>query len=238
LKATASDKDDTVALIRMEGLSKIYRTGTLEVHALKGIDLSVDPGEFLSIMGPSGSGKSTLMNIIGCLDAPTSGLYLLDGEDASKLSRDARADIRSRKLGFVFQGFNLLPRISAEQNVELPLIYGRAKASERKERAREALELVGLGDRALHLPSELSGGQQQRVAIARALANRPEIILADEPTGNLDTQTSREIMEVFRKLNEERKITFVLVTHNPEVADLTDRKILLRDGNIEADMGH
>jgi putative ABC transport system ATP-binding protein len=237
LKATPSDKDDPVALIRMEGLSKIYRTGTLEVHALKGINLTVDPGEFLSIMGPSGSGKSTLMNIIGCLDAPTSGLYLLDGEDASKLSRDDRADIRSRKLGFVFQGFNLLPRISAEQNVELPLIYGRAKALERKERAREALALVGLGDRALHLPSELSGGQQQRVAIARALANRPEIILADEPTGNLDTQTSREIMEVFRKLNEERKITFVLVTHNPEVADLTDRKILLRDGNIEADMG-
>jgi putative ABC transport system ATP-binding protein len=214
----------------------VYRSGEVEVRALEMIDLRVESGEFLSIMGPSGSGKSTLMNILGCLDPPTSGKYFLDEQDAAKLSRDQRADLRNGKIGFVFQGFNLLPRMNAVKNVELPLIYGRVKSADRQQRALEALALVGLADRGGHLPSELSGGQQQRVAIARALVNNPEIILADEPTGNLDTRTSAEIMEVFRKLNLERKITFVLVTHNPELAGLTDRKIFLRDGRIGAEM--
>jgi len=219
----------------MDNLRKVYMAGTVEVPALEGIDLTIDPGEFLSIMGPSGSGKSTLMNILGCLDAPTSGKYYLSGEDVSELGRDQQADVRNRRIGFVFQGFNLLPRIDAVHNVELPLIYGHVKAAGRHEAALEALELVGLTDRAHHLPTQLSGGQQQRVAIARALVNNPEIILADEPTGNLDTRTSAEIMMVFQKLNRERKITFVLVTHDPEVGGLTDRKILIRDGRIEGD---
>ena len=219
----------------MENLTKIYMAGTVKVPALEGIDLTIESGEFLSIMGPSGSGKSTLMNILGCLDAPTSGKYYLDDEDVSDLDRDQRADVRNRKIGFVFQGFNLLPRINAVQNVELPLIYGRATSSLRRKAAMEALELVGLTDRANHLPTQLSGGQQQRVAIARALANNPEIILADEPTGNLDSRTSAEIMMVFRRLNRDRRITFMLVTHDPEVGDVTDRKILIRDGNVEGD---
>jgi putative ABC transport system ATP-binding protein len=219
----------------MENLTKIYMAGTVKVTALEGIDLTIESGEFLSIMGPSGSGKSTLMNILGCLDAPTSGKYYLDDEDVSDLDRDQRADVRNRKIGFVFQGFNLLPRINAVQNVELPLIYGRATSSLRRKAAMEALELVGLTDRAGHLPTQLSGGQQQRVAIARALANNPEIILADEPTGNLDSRTSAEIMMVFRRLNRDRRITFMLVTHDPEVGDVTDRKILIRDGNVEGD---
>jgi putative ABC transport system ATP-binding protein len=175
------------------------------------------------------------MNILGCLDAPTSGRYLLDGEDVSRLGRDEQADVRNRKIGFVFQGFNLLPRVDALQNVELPLIYGNVKAGSRRKYAEEALDLVGLADRARHLPTQLSGGQQQRVAIARALVNRPEIILADEPTGNLDTRTSEEIMTVFRKLNQEQGITVILVTHDPEMGDLTERKIVLRDGRIERD---
>jgi putative ABC transport system ATP-binding protein len=219
----------------MENLTKVYKTGTVEVSALEGISLTIESGEFLAIMGPSGSGKSTLMNILGCLDAPTSGKYYLAGEDVSQLDRDQQAEVRNRKIGFVFQGFNLLPRIDAIQNVELPLIYGRASAGLRREAAMSALQLVGLADRGDHLPTQLSGGQQQRVAIARALVNNPEIILADEPTGNLDTRTSSEIMMVFQKLNRERKITFVLVTHDPEVGDLTDRKILIRDGRIEGD---
>lgn len=224
-----------MALIRMENLKKVYTAGSVDVPALDGVDLTIDPGEFLSIMGPSGSGKSTLMNILGCLDAPTSGKYFLSGEDVSELDRDQRADVRNRKIGFVFQGFNLLPRIDAAQNVELPLVYGQVKTSDRRKSAMEALGLVGLTDRAHHLPTQLSGGQQQRVAIARALVNRPEIILADEPTGNLDTRTSNEIMQVFKQLNRERQITFVLVTHDPEVGDITDRTIHIRDGKIEGD---
>jgi putative ABC transport system ATP-binding protein len=222
-------------LIRIQGLTKIYRAGDIDVPALDGIDAEVEPGEFLSIMGPSGSGKSTLMNILGCLDAPTSGIYLLDGEDMSSLDRNQRADVRNRKIGFVFQGFNLLPRIDALANVELPLIYGHVKAADRHERAQEALKLVGLEDRGHHIPAQLSGGQQQRVAIARAIVNQPEIILADEPTGNLDSRTSEEIMVVFRKLNNDRKITFVLVTHDPEVSATTDRRIHIRDGKIHDD---
>jgi putative ABC transport system ATP-binding protein len=228
-------KEQDLALIRMENLKKVYTAGTVEVPALDNVNLTIDSGEFLSIMGPSGSGKSTLMNILGCLDAPTSGKYFLSDEDISELDRDQRADVRNRKIGFVFQGFNLLPRIDAVQNVELPLIYGHVKTARRREAAIEALELVGLKDRAHHLPTQLSGGQQQRVAIARALVNNPEIILADEPTGNLDTRTSTEIMMVFKNLNRERRITFVLVTHDPEVGDLTDRMILIRDGKIEGD---
>lgn len=228
-------EEDHLHLIRMEKLRKVYRAGTVDVPALEEIDLTVDSGEFMSIMGPSGSGKSTLMNILGCLDAPSSGAYFLEGEDISGLGRDERADIRNRKIGFVFQGFNLLPRIDALQNVELPLIYAHVKRAVRRESAEQALSLVGLEDRARHLPSQLSGGQQQRVAIARALVNRPHIILADEPTGNLDTRTSAEIMNVFRKLNEDRKITFILVTHDPEMGELTDRTILIRDGRIEGD---
>jgi putative ABC transport system ATP-binding protein len=223
-------------VIVMEQLKKVYKAGTVEIPALSGIDLQVACGEFLSIMGPSGSGKSTLMNIIGCLDVPSSGNYFLDGEDVSRLDRDARAEVRNRKIGFVFQGFNLLPRINAVQNVELPLIYGGAKPAQRRQAAEEALVLVGLGDRVRHLPSQLSGGQQQRVAIARALVNNPQIILADEPTGNLDTKTSAELMNVFRKLNQDRRITFVMVTHDPEVGSLTDRTILIRDGLIEGDL--
>jgi len=224
-----------LSLIVMDTVSKIYKSGALEVHALNDISLTVETGEFLAIMGPSGSGKSTLMNIMGCLDVPTSGAYLLDGEDVSKLDRDRQADLRNKKMGFVFQGFNLLPRMDATRNVELPLIYSGLQTKRRKELALNALQLVGLADRSHHLPTELSGGQQQRAAIARALVNRPELILADEPTGNLDTHTSAEIMEVFRKLNTEHGITFVLVTHDPEVATLTDRRILIRDGKIEGD---
>lgn len=222
-------------LIRMQNISKVYRAGTIDVPALQGIDLAVESGEFLSIMGPSGSGKSTLMNILGCLDVPSSGTYYLAGEDVSQLNPDEQAHVRNKRVGFVFQGFNLLPKLAASTNVELPLIYAGTKGAQRGQAALEALDLVGLTDRAGHLPTQLSGGQKQRVAIARALVNNPEIILADEPTGNLDTRTSADIMMVFRKLNRERHITFVLVTHDPEVGDLTDRRILIRDGRIEED---
>ena len=227
--------DEMIELIKMQNLTKVYKTGQFFVTALRDINLTINRGEFLSIMGPSGSGKSTLMNVLGCLDVPTSGKYFLDGEDVSTLNRDQQADVRNKKIGFVFQGFNLLPRMNAVQNIELPLIYANVKASVRTRNVAEALRLVGLEARGGHLPSQLSGGQQQRVAIARALVNDPEILLADEPTGNLDTKTSAEIMEVFRKLNEEKKVTFILVTHDRDLGMLTDRIILIRDGCIESD---
>lgn len=224
-----------MSLIVMENVGKIYQTGAVSLIALDNVSVSIDQGEFLSIMGPSGSGKSTLMNILGCLDVPSSGKYFLDGDDVSGLDRNQQAKIRGQKIGFVFQGFNLLPRISAVQNVELPLIYGGNPISSRRKHALKALELVGLAERSTHLPSQLSGGQQQRVAIARALVNDPGIILADEPTGNLDSKTSNEIMSVFRLLNKEHRITFIMVTHDPEVAQVTDRIIHIRDGKIAED---
>ena len=225
----------SVPAIEVRNLHKIYAMGDVEVAALDGVDLRVAAGEFLAVMGPSGSGKSTFMNIIGCLDTPTSGTYLLEGEDVSRLSRDQLAAIRSHKLGFVFQGFNLLTRSSALENVELPLTYAGVETEERHKRAQAALEAVGLGNRVNHIPSELSGGQQQRVAIARALVNNPKMILADEPTGNLDSHSSQEIMAIFRTLNQERHITIVLVTHEPDIATWARRVVVFRDGRVVDD---
>mgnify|MGYP000565998281 CR=1 FL=1 len=222
-------------MIRMERVTKIYRLGQIEVPALRGIDLEIKPGEMVAIMGPSGSGKSTLMNIMGCLDQPTSGIYELEGIPVSRLNDNQLAEIRNKKIGFVFQTFNLLPRTSALANVELPLIYGGG--TNRRERALEALRKVGILERAKHRPSELSGGEQQRVAIARALVNNPSIILADEPTGNLDSKTSREIMELFARLNQDEGITVVLVTHDREMAEYARRIIHLRDGQISHEGG-
>jgi len=226
----------TTRVIKLDEIHKVYHTGEVDVHAVRGISLEVFPGEFVALMGASGSGKSTLMNMIGALDRPTGGHYWLDGIDISTLNRDALADIRNEKIGFVFQGFNLLSRTSALENVEMPMLYNRHRipAHEQHERASSALELVGLGQRADHHPNQLSGGQQQRVAIARALVNRPSLLLADEPTGNLDSQTSIEIMGVFQKLNEQG-ITIVMVTHELDVARYTKRMVILRDGKIVTD---
>ncbi len=220
-------------VIRIRDMKKVYVMGTHEVHALNGVSLDVDKGEFVAIMGPSGSGKSTMMNMLGALDQPTSGSYWLDGTDVSQLSDDALAEIRNRKIGFVFQNFNLLSRTPALQQVELPLIY--AGKRQRHERARRALEMVGLGDRLDHKPSELSGGQQQRVAIARALVNEPAIILADEPTGNLDSKSGTEVMQIFQQLNREQGITIIFVTHDPWIARHTRRVVTLADGKVVSD---
>jgi len=223
------------AVIRVAGLHRTYSTGKTEVHALRGLDLTVEPGEMVAIMGASGSGKSTLMNIIGCLDRPTSGSYWLDGVQVDGLGRNELADIRNAKIGFVFQGFNLLPRTSALENVELPLLYHRGNHQKHSlTMAREALERVGLGDRIDHEPNELSGGQQQRVAIARALVTQPSLLLADEPTGNLDSRTSVEVLALFQELNA-AGITIVLVTHEPDIARYTRRIVELRDGRILRD---
>jgi putative ABC transport system ATP-binding protein len=221
-------------LIQLRGIQKTYRMGDVEVRALRGVDLDIDEGEFVAIMGPSGSGKSTLMNILGALDRPTAGVYLLAGEDVSRKDRDGLADLRGRTLGFVFQSFNLLPRTSALENVELPLIYAGVSTRERRRRARAALERVGLGDRAGHHPSQLSGGQQQRVAIARALVASPKLILADEPTGNLDSRTSVELMALFQELSR-AGITIAVVTHEPDIAAHAARVIVVRDGQICSD---
>ena len=226
----------TNPVIKLEEIHKIYHTGEVDVHAVRGISLNIFPGEFVAIMGSSGSGKSTLMNMIGALDRPTKGLYLLDDIDVSTLGRDALAEVRNEKIGFVFQGFNLLSRTSARENVEMPMLYNRHRIPphEQHARAMNSLELVGLGKRSDHHPNQLSGGQQQRVAIARALVNRPTLLLADEPTGNLDTQTSIEIMGVFQKLNDQG-ITIIMVTHELDVARYTKRMVILRDGKIVTD---
>jgi putative ABC transport system ATP-binding protein len=222
-------------VIQLSHIHKIYYMGDVEVHALRGISLTVGQGEFIAIMGASGSGKSTTMNIIGCLDRPTRGHYILDDQDVSELSKDERADIRNRKIGFVFQGFNLLSRTSAAENVELPMLYSNVPTVERHQRAMDALTAVGLAGREYNHPNQLSGGQQQRVAIARALVNRPALILADEPTGNLDSRTSVEVMEIFQRLNREQGITLVLVTHEPDIAEYADRVIIFKDGKIKSD---
>jgi len=214
-------------------ITKVYQMGEVEVHALRGLSVKIAPGEILSIMGPSGSGKSTLMNILGCLDRPTSGDYYLNGESVANLNDDQLAEIRNRGVGFVFQSFNLLPRATALANVELPMRYSALNGRSKKEVATQALEAVGLGDRIHHRPNELSGGQMQRVAIARALVNDPAIIMADEPTGNLDTTSGDEIMGLLKNLNKERGTTLIIVTHDPEIAELTNRVISIRDGRIE-----
>jgi putative ABC transport system ATP-binding protein len=223
-------------VIQLQAIHKTYHTGEVDVHAVRGVSLEISQGEFVALMGASGSGKSTMMNIIGCLDRPTEGKYFLDGIDVSQLSRDELADIRNQKIGFVFQGFNLLARTSALENVELPMLYTRQRlgGESQRERALKALDTVGLAERADHKPNQLSGGQQQRVAIARALANQPSLLLADEPTGNLDTRTSIEIMGVFQKLND-LGMTIVMVTHELDIAKYTKRMVVMRDGKVVGD---
>ena len=229
------EKKDAIA-IRLRDIKKIYKMGGQELAALNGINLDIKRGEFAALMGPSGSGKSTLMNILGCLDRPTVGSYELEGKEVAHLSDDELAVMRNKHIGFVFQNFNLLSRISSLENVALPLVYAGVGASERRKRAQEVLEAVGLGDRAEHMPNELSGGQRQRVAIARALVNNPEIIMADEPTGNLDTKSTKEIMEIFQEMHGRGK-TIILVTHEPEIAVCANRQLLVRDGVITRDEG-
>lgn len=227
----------STAVIHLDAICKTYQSGDVEVHAVKSVTLTVNPGEFVAIMGPSGSGKSSMMNLLGCLDRPTGGKYFMDGIDVSKLNRNDLADIRNDKIGFVFQGFNLLSRTSAQENVELPMMYARhpKTAKDQHQIALQALEKVGLSKRADHKPNQLSGGQQQRVAIARALVNDPALLLADEPTGNLDSRTSVEIMALFQALNEQG-ITIVMVTHEPDIAQYTKRNIVMRDGVIVEDV--
>jgi putative ABC transport system ATP-binding protein len=225
-----------VPTIRLDGVHKNYDLGEIQVHALRGVTMEIYPGEFVAVMGSSGSGKSTLMNILGCLDKPTRGRYFLDGKDVSGLTKHELAKIRSQKIGFVFQQFNLLSRTSALENVELPTIYAGVPLEERERRAEEALKRVGLADRAGHFPSQLSGGQQQRVAIARALVNSPSLLLADEPTGNLDSRTSIEIMEILQQLNQEHGLTVVIVTHEPDIAQFAKRALEFRDGKIIKDV--
>jgi len=220
-------------VVQANELTKVYRLGEIEVQALRGLTMRIERGETIAIMGPSGSGKSTLMNIIGCLDRPTAGEYLLDGEDVARMSEDQLALVRNRKVGFIFQSFNLLARASALNNVELPLRYSPVRNGDRLRKAKEVLETVGLGDRMDHKPSELSGGQQQRVAIARALVNQPAIVMADEPTGNLDSRTGEEIMELLLQLNRERGVTLIVVTHDPDVASRLGRSIHIKDGRAE-----
>jgi putative ABC transport system ATP-binding protein len=233
--AVLHQTDAAPVVISLDHIHKTYTMGDVEVHALRGISLEIKKGEFVAIMGASGSGKSTTMNIIGCLDRPTKGHYFLDGEDLSQVSKDQRADIRNRKLGFVFQGFNLLSRTSALENVELPMLYAGVETAERHRRSMEALAAVGLAGRERNHPNQLSGGQQQRVAIARSLVNDPALILADEPTGNLDSRTSVEVMEIFQRLNRERGMTLILVTHEPDIADYADRVVVFKDGRIKSD---
>jgi putative ABC transport system ATP-binding protein len=228
-------EDSSDIVIRIDHVSKIYRTGDIQVHALRNLSMSIHRGEFVAIMGPSGSGKSTLMNVIGCLDRPTKGKYFLEAADVSTMGKAQLADIRNKRVGFVFQSFNLVSRTSAMENVELPLLYAGVSGSERQRRAREALAIVGLSDRERNMPNQLSGGQQQRVALARALVNNPSIILADEPTGALDTRTSVEVMEIFQRLNRERKLTVIIVTHEPDISLYAERVIHVRDGRIASD---
>ncbi|HYJ87492.1 MAG TPA: ABC transporter ATP-binding protein [Pyrinomonadaceae bacterium] len=228
-------KANAPVVIKLDHIHKTYTMGDVEVHALRGISLEIKQGEFVAIMGTSGSGKSTTMNIVGCLDRPTKGTYILDGQDVSAMSKDQRADVRNQKIGFVFQGFNLLSRTSAIENVELPMLYAGVETGERRRRAKEALASVGLAGRELNHPNQLSGGQQQRVAIARSLVNQPALILADEPTGNLDSRTSVEVMEIFQRLNRERGITLILVTHEHDIADYADRVVVFTDGKIKKD---
>jgi putative ABC transport system ATP-binding protein len=230
----AAARSAAAPVVETRDLSKIYRMGDVEVRALRGVSLSLHKGEFVAVMGASGSGKSTFMNLLGCLDRPSSGAYLLDGEDVGRLSRDQLARVRGRKIGFVFQGFNLLPRTTALENVELPMLYQGKGSKERRDRAAEALARVGLGDRLDHTPAQLSGGQQQRVAIARALVNRPTLLLADEPTGNLDSRTSVEVMGIFQELNDQG-LTVLLVTHESDISDHARRVVVFKDGVVLTD---